>query len=273
MKTFETYLQGLGLAASSIAQVQRSLALCEQQTGVPASLTYADLLVFVRHLQQLGCKPYTINRHLSGLKHYFSYLILQGFRSDNPAQNLRVKGGVVGVSFQGLDFAALEHLYGAYNGDVVSKSLLSLYIYQGVKTLEVRHIKVGDLDLTKGELSLKASGVGANKTGARVLPLVPGQILLLHQLIAGRSAEVGLFVVGARYEVLTKALFEEVRRLNPLITNAHVIRRVVLGHWLKSEDIRLVQHKAGHLRISSTERYRVAHLEELQQEIDKVHPL
>ncbi|EAY23839.1 tyrosine-type recombinase/integrase [Microscilla marina] len=273
MKTFETYLQGLGLAASSIAQVQRSLVLCEQKTGVLESLTYQDLLVFVRYLQQSGSKPYTINRHLSSLKHYFSYLILQGFRSDNPAQNLRVKGGVVGLSFQGLDFAALEHLYGAYQGAAELKALLSLYIYQGVKTLEVRHIKVGDVDLTKGELSLRASGVGANQTGARCLALAPGQILLLHQLIGGRSANAGLFVVGDRYDALTQALFEEVRRLNPLIVNAHTIRRVVISHWLKSEDIRLVQHKAGHLRVKSTERYRVAHLEELQQEIARLHPL
>ncbi|MBK7478967.1 MAG: hypothetical protein IPI69_03995 [Bacteroidales bacterium] len=39
------------------------------------------------------------------------------------------------------------------------------------------------------------------------------------------------------------------------------------------DDLRTVQYMAGHKRISSTERYQVGYLEDLQKSINKCHPL
>ena len=39
------------------------------------------------------------------------------------------------------------------------------------------------------------------------------------------------------------------------------------------DDLRTVQYMAGHKRISSTERYQVGYLEDLQESINKCHPL
>ncbi|HOX73172.1 MAG TPA: hypothetical protein PLB27_00530 [Bacteroidales bacterium] len=42
---------------------------------------------------------------------------------------------------------------------------------------------------------------------------------------------------------------------------------------LKRYDLRIVQYMTGHKRISSTERYQVGYLEDLQESINKCHPL
>jgi integrase/recombinase XerD len=68
------------------------------------------------------------------------------------------------------------------------------------------------------------------------------------------------------------------RHGNPQIKDAQQIRQSVIVNWLKGaghpeSGIRQVQYLAGHSSISSTERYRAANLEELEEALKIHHPL
>lgn len=63
------------------------------------------------------------------------------------------------------------------------------------------------------------------------------------------------------------------KQINPKVRSCSHIRKSVITLWLMRYDLRTVQYMTGHKRISSTERYQVGHLEELQTAIEKYHPL
>jgi integrase/recombinase XerD len=46
-----------------------------------------------------------------------------------------------------------------------------------------------------------------------------------------------------------------------------------ITNWLKHFNLRETQYMAGHKYVSSTERYRMDNLEDMQKELEKYHPL
>ncbi|MCX6272974.1 MAG: hypothetical protein NTU44_17520 [Bacteroidetes bacterium] len=68
-------------------------------------------------------------------------------------------------------------------------------------------------------------------------------------------------------------LFKALKKLNPSVINAGLIRQSVIANWLKSYNLRQVQYMAGHCFVSSTERYKASMLEDLQKQLSLFHPL
>lgn len=65
---------------------------------------------------------------------------------------------------------------------------------------------------------------------------------------------------------------EEIRGLNPVVTNALHLRGSIILAWLKLYSKRQVQYMAGHKYTSSTEKYAVQEIEDLQEAMAKCHP-
>ncbi len=68
-------------------------------------------------------------------------------------------------------------------------------------------------------------------------------------------------------------MFKAIRRQNPEILHPKQIRASVITYWLKNHNLRQVQYMAGYKYISSTERYQLNNLDELQSKQEKFHPL
>jgi len=64
-----------------------------------------------------------------------------------------------------------------------------------------------------------------------------------------------------------------INRYEPGLRNKSQIRTSVITGWLQHYNLRGVQYMAGHKYVSSTERYRMDTLEDLQKELEKYHPL
>ena len=68
-------------------------------------------------------------------------------------------------------------------------------------------------------------------------------------------------------------LFRTIRKMDQEIKSARQIRGSVIVYWLKHHNLRQVQYFAGHKYVSSTERYQMNNLENLQSKLEKFHPL
>jgi len=68
-------------------------------------------------------------------------------------------------------------------------------------------------------------------------------------------------------------LFIAIKKTNPNIGSGKRIRSSRITNWLKSYNLREVQYFAGHKYVSSTERYQLNNLDNLQNKIEKHHPL
>lgn len=275
MNNYKIYLENKCLAQSTIAQyVQHVEGLLEYSLSSPQQLTYTDLLKYVHFLQGLGKSKPLIAHRLLGIRHYFAYLLATGARNDNPALHLQLKG--VKNRRQVPDWLPFEELESVYEKYTLlyptaerSQVLLSLLLYQGLTVSELRVLEVQHIDLKRGKVQVPSVG----KSNGRTLSLDLRQMLLLVNFL---QAKTGLLFVSQSVKTLPNLmnrLMGELRLLHPGIKNSVQIRNSVLTHWLKSEDLRVVQYKAGHRYVSSTERYQLAHLAALQQEVSKVHPL
>ena len=277
MEKYRTYLENKNLSKSTVtqyAQMAEQLLSYLQKEG--EAITYQDLLSYVNYLKRQGLPKSSINYRLSGLRHYFAWLLGSGVRDDHPALHLRLKGsGATTRNHYGqwLAFEELEEVFEKYQevheSETELQVLLSLLVFQGVRVSELRGLEVGHINLKTGKITVPAT----NKSNSRILSLDLRQMLLLVQFLNDKQGKLFAYSYSKGLPNRVARLMKQLKTLHPGIINSVQIRSSVIAHWLKSEDLRVVQYQAGHRYVSSTERYQVAHLEELQAEISQIHPL
>jgi len=68
------------------------------------------------------------------------------------------------------------------------------------------------------------------------------------------------------------ALTNQLKTIDKQFTNIKQVRASVITNWLKTEGLRKTQYLAGHRYISSTEGYLPNNLDNLIDDINKLHP-
>lgn len=311
--SIEGYLKQKGLSESTIRcylnEINEFKTWCSLQDMVPDYTGSTDVTAYLKYLQAKGQQNSTRNINLTILSHYYNYLITTGIRDDNPAKLIKISGAKTQKLYPIFSTQELDDLYSQY---VVfeetdarnnrnwfgraklnkqrNKVILSLMVNQGLATDEVNGLTVSDVKLKEGIIYI----AGARKSNARTLVLKSSQIMELmeYQLTTrkellqqfGRSTDlfflpvlpVGSFQLVEETKDCTniwKRLSEEVRLYNKKFINFQQVRASVITHWLKQYNLRQVQYMAGHRYVSSTEAFLVNQIEDLQQDIDELHPL
>ncbi len=243
--------------------------------------TYNDLLEFMRYLNSAGKSKKAIHHLLCILRHYFNYLISEKKRNDNPAAGVFIKGIVRKLPNNLLSFEELEELYRQYqiqlNVDKNKKIMLGLLIYQGLTVDEVIRLEAAHIKLKEGKIFIK----GTKRTNERWLSLQAVQVVDMQQWISENKFKDGALLQLQKKNVLSqrnisnqvKYMFNQLKQLNPKMINAMQIRNSVITHWLRQNNLRQVQYMAGHKYVSSTQRYQVNNLEDLQNELQQHHPM
>jgi integrase/recombinase XerD len=161
-----------------------------------------------------------------------------------------------------------------------NKVILSLLIHQGLRVEEIAALRVQDLQLREGKVTIHAQ----RRTAARVMTLESHQVYELMdylQDVRKRLLPAGvitdrLFVQrkgGESFYGVTQMLLQHLRRMNSRIKNLDQIRASVITRWIKQYDLRKAQYLAGHKYVSSTEAYKQNVLDGLQEAITRYHPL
>ena len=283
--TFTDYLQSRKLRPATVATyhayTQKFLTWLDSENLAPEGFTYNDLLAYMQHCQDSGITKRTVHGILNMIRQYCQYLIAATKRMDNPAAGVFIKGLVRKLPVNILPLETLEELYQQYSlqlhVDDGKKLLLGVLIYQGLKVeelirLESRHIKLGE-----GRILIK----GTKRTNERWLALQAVQMPLLQAYLAANRYKEGALLLQQKkgcnspQNIANQVqwMMKQLKQLNPGIINAQQIRSSVLTHWLKKHSLREVQYMAGHKYVSSTARYQVGNLEDLQQAIGRHHPL
>jgi integrase/recombinase XerD len=303
LKGFKNHLQELGRDKNTIRQKTNYagyfLTWQENEHLQPEETRYNDLLNFIDYCKHEGNSRKHINSKLRSIRNYYQYLQIQNPDIPNPAANLYLKGAIQKLPSHITDITVLEKLYNNYktatNRDKRNKIILGLLVYQGVTTGELHQLEPGHLNLKRGKIHIP----GGRRRNSRNLDLKPSQILELHEYlneirptilkeirkpkparkpdrINKTRLENQLFISINGSENIKNSLlhmFRSIRKTNPEICNPKQIRASVIIHWLKNYNLRQVQYMAGHKHVSSTERYQLNNLDELQSKLEKLHPL
>ena len=277
-----------------------------EQAGLSATeVRYAHLLDYIDYYQREDSIR-LLNRKLHSIRQYYDWLQYKEVTEHNPATGMILKGSKSSVPHDLLDQATLEQLYQRYlvtdRRSERNHILLGLLIYQALTTEELHKLRPQDIDLRFAQLSTPKGC----QTKPRVLPLQAHQIIplqhyleqtrpqILADIYAHQSKPTG-YRSGRRpqtikAEQLERQLFfsmngsvnikssidfliQALQAVNPSVRSASHIRQSVISEWLKVKDVRKVQYLAGHRRIIATERYLAHHLEDLQESLQRHHPL
>lgn len=303
MRRFERYLKEKGFAKSTVCQYARYTTeflswLGKEQLTVGAT-TYNDLLSYIERLRKQNNSTSLINRKLLAVRHYFSFFQLRDKSIANPAADLHIRGHRRRMVSGILPYEQLEGLYRYYkvvnDHTLRNKVILGMLVYQGVTTEELHKLQISDINLREGKLKVP----GGRRSNSRMLHLQALQIVDLQEYIqvvrpkilsefyqdtpgrkpsAGtRADQTGQLFLSMGGSVILKNtlhhLFRALKKLDSQVQSAKQIRQSVIVYWLKHYNLREVQYMAGHRYVSSTERYQMDHIEDLQKEIIKYHPL
>ena len=285
MILFTTYLQQKKMAAVTInaysKYVERFLTWLVDEDITAETFTYNDLLEFMRYCQNKGVTKSSVHMILGIVRHYCNYLIAEKRRNDNPAAGVFIKGLVRKLPTNLLSMDDMEELYKQYQiqlqVDSSKKIMLGLMIYQGLTVSEIMKLQSKDIKLQDGKIFIK----GTKRTNERLLELKVLQITELQNYLQKNKFKDGAIFIEPRKKEVSERninnriqyMFNQLKQLNPKVISAKQIRSSVITEWLRKNNLRQVQYMAGHKYVSSTERYQVNNLDDLQNELQQHHPM
>lgn len=262
-------------------------------------ITYQDAMMFISWSSKHGASQKTIANYLNHIRKFYQFLISEGTVKENPVAHIKVQGIKRKVYHDILNTEELQLLYNLYPTTITAeagknmppqqknilsrrrnKVILSLLIYQGLRVEEVAALRLQDLQLREGKMTIHSQ----RRTATRTMKLESHQVYELmdyiheirKQFIEVHGANEKLFLQwkkGENFYGITQMMLLHLRKINSRIKNFDQIRASVITQWLKQYDLRKVQYLAGHKYVSSTEEYKANVIDELQDDITKFHPL
>jgi integrase/recombinase XerD len=229
-----------------------------------------------------------VKRVIASIKKYYDYLIEIGKRKDNPARAIKIRDGKENP-------IQLQDLFTEKELQILlvprierypflikrNKIIMSLLVHQALRIGEIENIKLTDIDLEKATIQIHKTGI----TNARNLPLKAEQILLSYEFInqdrnklkTVRNDENAL-LLGKLGTPITKEDVDYLittyqKQSKKKLTSTTIRQSVIANLFIKNNDLRIVQHFAGHKSPDTTEKYRQTGLNALKTAIDKLHPI
>ena len=226
--TFTEYLQQKNFSAATVSSYSKYINhftnWLQREDITATDITYTELLDFVRYLQATGKSKRTITHLLGIVRHYFTCLIAEGKRTDNPAAGLFIKGMVRKVSNNLLSSEEMQELYRQYsiqlNVDESKKIMLGLLVYQGLTTDEVIRLELRHVNTSQAKVFIKA----IKRTNERWPELQAVQMPGLQAYLSkNKFKQESLLLTGISEKNISNRmqhLMRQLRKLNPKLINA-----------------------------------------------------
>jgi site-specific recombinase XerD len=263
----------------------------------------------LEHLKNRGLQNITRKRHLTSLNHYFTFLYKNEQITDNPCLFLKIRGTSKKKLHKIYTPEELDGLFDAYyqlfvrtydnshqrheqqkHYSALSKErnalILSILVNQGVVITEISKIELGDIDLIKATIKIR----GSKRLNDRILPLKATQIGLFinylqnvrpqmleynandsDKLFLSLSA-IGKKSTTGKLKYFFNVFTQQIKLIDKQFINFTQLRASLITFWLKTQGLRKAQYYAGHRNISATEAYLSNDLEDLTNDINKLHP-
>ncbi len=289
IKQFVAYLKiEKGLADNSIFAYQRDvdklMSFCTMQRKDILELEYKDLNEFVGVLYDLGLNPRSQARIISGIKQFYTFLLMEDLISIDPSESLeQPKLGrklPEVLSIEEID-AMISAIDLSKPEGHRNKAILETLYSCGLRVSELVNLRFGDLYFDEGFLRIIGKG---NKQ--RLVPcgaIVEKEINFykLHvrnhmNVVKGNENVVFLNRRGAK--LTREMIFTIVKNLAKEIgltktVSPHTFRHSFATHLLEGgANLRAIQEMLGHESITTTEIY--THLDQgfLREAILSYHP-
>ena len=238
---------------------------------------------FIGHLHQHGLKPKSIQRAVSAVRSFFSYLVKTESVQQNPAAGAVIPK-VAHKLPTVLDPDQASALFDKPDTtstpvnpkDLRDQAILEILYGSGLRLSEAVGLNISDLDLPQGYARVVGKG---NKV--RNAPLGRQCILALQRWLAvhpHHDLQAPLFTGRGAQRIAPRTIQQRLKRIavDRLGTNQlhpHMLRHSFATHMLESSgDLRAVQELLGHADIATTQIYTHLDFQHLAKVYDDAHP-
>jgi len=289
IKQFVAYLKiEKGLAENSIfayqRDVQKLISFCTSEKKEIIDLKYSDLNHFAGLLYDLGLNPRSQARVISGIKQFYSFLILDDIISVDPSENLELpklgrKLPEV-LSIEEID-ALIDAIDLSKPEGQRNKAILETLYSCGLRVSELTNLKFADLYFDEG--FIRVIGKGNKQRLVPSSPTVEKEINFYktttrNHLNVVKGSENIVFLNRRGAQLTREMIFTIIKNLAKEIgltkkVSPHTFRHSFATHLLEGgANLRAIQEMLGHESITTTEIY--THLDQsyLREAILSFHP-
>ncbi len=257
----------------------------QDETLTITDVSHHDIRAWVVALMDSGLQPRSINRKLSSLKTFFTFLMKKGIVRTNPAQRVvapKVAKNLPAFVQQDemrslLDWLSYPDGFPGWR----DKMIIELLYTTGIRRNELIHIQLDDIQLQEGLIKVIGKG---NKE--RKLPFGKGLQEALGAYLRERNdfltenwQEIPwLLVTNQGKKLYPKFVYRVVNNYLKQVTtiarkSPHVLRHTYATHLTNNgADLNAVKELLGHASLASTEVYTHNSIEQLKQVYQQAHP-
>jgi len=245
-------------------------------------------MILKRYISELRKRSYdkaTISRKMAALRSFYRFLIAEGYAKENPFADLpnpkQEKKLPMFLTEEQVERLLTIDFPNNFSG-TRNKAVLEVLYSTGGRVSEIAGIKIDDLDLTRGLVSLFGKG-----RKQRLAALGRYALSAIEKYIPRREARL------AKTKRETQALFINKnggplssRSIEAIVTkalimaglwkrglSAHTLRHSFATHLLnRGADLRFVQEMLGHKNLSTTQIYTHLSTDKLREVYDRAHP-
>ncbi len=241
------------------------------------------LQTFVATLYDLGISPRSIARIISGVRSFFSYLVLEDYIPQDPTELLRTPQ--VG---QKLPTVLTVEEVNAIKGEadaslpegVRNRAIIEVLYSCGLRISELTGLKFSDLFFDDG--FIRVEGKGSKQRLVPISPLVRKEVELYlayrQQIEPQRGCQDFVFLSKRGKPISRITVFHYVKQYAEMAgiqknISPHTFRHTFATHLLeRGANIRAIQQMLGHEKITTTEIYTHVDTSFLREEILGKHP-
>lgn len=290
IKSFQSYLKiERGLSQNTLANYTFDLVRLTQfleANGIsknPINISEEEIQLFIYAVSK-EVNPRSQARIISGLKSFFTYLIFEDYRTDNPMELIETPK--IGrklpdtLSIQDIDALIAAIDLSKEEGER-NKAMLETLYGCGLRVSELTTLKISDLFFEEGFIKITGKGnkqrfVPIGKSTEKYINLYKNHVR--SHLTIQKGHEDTLFL-NRRGKQLTRAMIFTIIKdlavkinLNKSIS-PHTFRHSFATHLLENgADLRSIQLMLGHESITTTEVYVHLDRKHLSQIVNKFHP-
>jgi integrase/recombinase XerD len=257
----------------------------EQLSGKkPTNITLKDLQAFLKYIAEFHFTESTQSRIISGIKHFFKFLILENYIQDNPAELLetpRIKRKLpVFLSVEEIDNMLNLIDRSTPEGERNIAMLETMYSC-GLRVSELISLKISDLHFNETYISIIGKGDKQRLVpiGGTAIQLIENYIRYHRNHIQIKKGSEDMVFLSKRGTPITRQMvFYVIKYLAEKagikkVLSPHTFRHSFATHLVEGgADLRAVQEMLGHESITTTEIY--THLDQhfLRENILSFHP-
>ena len=289
-QVFDSFLNYLriekGLSENTVKaysfDIEEFLKFSELEQKELTGIQYVDLTNFLQGLQE-RLSARSVMRKIVSLRVFYKFLILDGYLTENPAQNLHMPRfwHTLPKYLTKLEIEALMACpnLGSPHG-IRDRAMLEMLYATGLRITELIRLKVGEVNLEIGILQIIGKG-----DKQRLVPFgETARDWLRKYMLSSRSR----FLKGctSRFVFLTQQRRPMSRQYFWILLNRyarslgwkkklnpHMLRHSFATHMLENgADLRAVQIMLGHADISTTQIYTHVTRQHLKEVYARTHP-